>query len=540
MKCAASSSRSAAHLTGFLAVLATIITAGITTGCGSGGSMSKTQTFSGNTQVTVLLTSTANDQLSEFDLALQTIQLTSQSGTTVSLLASPQPSEYIHVNGAIDVLTTLTVPQGIYTSATATIGYANFTCMAVLPANSNSPGSLSFDSFAYGYTPNSNVTVNLPAPITIIGTSMGLLLDLQVAPSATFPSTCYSSGVPAYSITPTFNLSGLTFSSQPQNPAGRINSLEGKIVFLTSANGFTLAVPEGPGGSRTLSVNSSGATMYQGITNFSSLSSGMFVNIDAVVQPDGSLLAGRIAVEDSSAVNVLTGPIVQVASLEPVLSVYGLLQQAPVALGPNGSALYQGGAPYFNFGNSIFQISGQMTNLQKLPFVASFNASNMVPGQSVDITSPAFVNAGGVYTPANTVTLIPQTINATVTGSSASGAFTDYTASLANYDLFPALAVQPGQTTLLNSPSQVEVYVDSSTQLLNLQNLAAGGTFRFYGLMFNDNGTLRMDCARVSDGVAFTPQSNASSHLKTGQPRTIQRLNRGGLPELITTVTGSR
>ena len=541
MKCAASSSRSAAHLTGFLAALAMVITSGITTGCGSDGNMSKTPTFSGNTQATVLLTSTANDQLSEFDLALQTIQLTSQSGTTVSLLASPQPSEYIHLNGGIDLLTTVTVPQGIYTSATATIGYADFTCMAVLPANSNSPGSLSFDSFAYGYTPNSNVTVNLPAPVTISGASMGLLLDLQVSQSAAFPSTCYFSGVPTYSITPTFNLSGLTFSSQPQSPAtGRINSLEGKIVSLTSASGFTLAVPEGPGGSRTLTVNSTSATVYQGVPNFSSLSSGMFVNMDAAVQPDGSLLAGRIAVEDPSAVNVLTGPIVEIASLEPVLSVYGLLQQAPVLLGPNGSALYQGGAPYFNFGNSVFQISGQMTNLQKLPFVASFNASNMVPGQNVDITSPAFVNAGGVYTPANTITLIPQTINATMTGSSASGSFIDYTASLASYDLFPALAVQPGQTTLLSNPSQVEVYVDSNTQLLNMQNLAAGGTFRFYGLIFNDNGTLRMDCAQVSDGVAFVPPSNANTHLEIGQARRIHRLNSNDLPELITTVTRSR
>jgi hypothetical protein len=239
-------------------------------------------------------------------------------------------------------------------------------------------------------------------------------------------------------------------------------------------------------------------------------------------------------------VNVLTGPIVQIASLEPVLSVYGLLQQAPVPLGPNGCALYQGGAPYFNFGNSTFQISGQMTNLQKLPFVASFNASNMVPGQNVDITSPAFVNAGGVYTPANTITLIPQTINATMTGSSASGSFIDYTASLASYDLFPALAVQPGQTTLLNNPSQVEVYVDSNTQLLSMQNLAAGVTFRFYGLIFNDNGTLRMDCAQVSDGVAFVPASNANTHLEIGQARRIHSLNRNELPELITTVTRSR
>jgi len=29
-----------------------------------------------------------------------------------------------------------------------------------------------------------------------------------------------------------------------------------------------------------------------------------------------------------------------------------------------------------------------------------------------------------------------------------------------------------------------------------------GGTFRFHGLIFNDNGTLRMDCDEVSTGVS--------------------------------------
>jgi hypothetical protein len=41
------------------------------------------------------------------------------------------------------------------------------------------------------------------------------------------------------------------------------------------------------------------------------------------------------------------------------------------------------------------------------------------------------------------------------------GSFTDCTVSLASYDLFPMLAVQPGQTTVENNPSQVEVCVDS-------------------------------------------------------------------------------
>jgi hypothetical protein len=97
-----------------------------------------------------------------------------------------------------------------------------------------------------------------------------------------------------------------------------------------------------------------------------------------------------------------------------------------------------------------------------------------------------------------------------VVASQQSGSFVDYTVSLASYDLFPTLAVQQGQTTLLNNPSQVEVYVDSSTQTLNTQALAVGSTLRFYGLVFNDNGALRMDCAEVNDGVTATPQANSA------------------------------
>ena len=129
--------------------------------------------------------------------------------------------------------------------------------------------------------------------------------------------------------------------------------------------------------------------------------------------------------------------------------------------------------------------------------------------------------------------------DATVTGSATSGNFTDYTVTLAPYDLFPALAVQQGQTTLLNNPSQVEVYVDSNTQMLNTQPLAAGGTLRFYGLVFNDNGTLRMDCAQVSDGVAFTPQPSASqqAHMEKSAVQQIRRQNSGSLQQSISVIT---
>ncbi len=61
--------------------------------------------------------------------------------------------------------------------------------------------------------------------------------------------------------------------------------------------------------------------------------------------------------------------------------------------------------------------------------------------------------------------------------------------------------MQQGQTTLLTDPNTVVVYADSNTQMLNTAPVAVGSVVRFYGLVFNDNGTLRMDCAEILDGV---------------------------------------
>jgi hypothetical protein len=158
----------------------------------------------------------------------------------------------------------------------------------------------------------------------------------------------------------------------------------------------------------------------------------------------------------------------------------------------------------------------------------------MVPGQNLYIASPKLVYTSNPYTELQTITLVPQAINGSIVGSSQNGSFTDYTVSLAPYDLFPQLAVQQGQNTLLNNPSQVEVYVDSNTQMLNTTSLSAGNTLRFYGLVFNDNGTLRMDCAQVNDGVAETAPTNANSRPELGTAQTIRRQGAGPRPQTLT------
>jgi hypothetical protein len=532
MRAAASSVSSCAPTLALIAVV--LFSIAQTTGCGSSGAtMSKTPPLAGNTQVTVVLTGTANDQLSEFDLEFQNLTLTNQSGKTVSLLVAQQPSEFIHLNGAIDPLITATIPRDVYTSATATIGYGLFVCVA----NGAVDGQPSLD-FAYynSNVPASSVTVTLPSPITVTGASMALALDLLVSNSATAPDCLNPNGFAGYSMTPTFDLAPYTLSSSPTSPAnGKLSGIEGEVASINSGkSSFSLSVSEGPYGTRTVQVNAGSATVFQGITNFSALASGMFVNMDGALQPDGTLAAMRIAVEDPSAVNMFTGPLLQVTSEVPVLLVYGRQEQGPLAPGPRGSGEYFD-APYMDFSNAAFKVSGQLTNVQSLPFAASFNATNMVAGQNVDLSSAALELMGGEYTPANTITLIPQTIDAIVTGSSNSGNFTDYTVSLAPYDLFPTLAVQPGQITLLTDPSQMEVYVDSNTQELNTQTLAPGNTFRFYGLVFNDNGTLRMDCAQINDGVAFSTEPNAGSQIKTGNVQTIRRKGPGRLQQTVFT-----
>jgi hypothetical protein len=472
------------HLSLSTILLTCIAAAALTTGCGTSGKPGPT--FSGTTNVNVLLSSTANDQLSQFNIGFTSLALTSEAGKTVNLFTTIQNAEFIHLNGGMEPLLTVSVPQGIYTAATAIIGPASFTCVTIDPTQNN----LAVSTFAYTSTPPSQVTVNVPQPMTITGSAMGLSLNMQVLPSATF-SNCEGGGAVSYSINPTFNLTPVAFSPEVAEPG-----LDGQITAVNSAaNSFTLALPDG----QSITVNANNSTVYQGINGFSLLSVGTFVDMDAAIQSDGSQLATRIAVEDTNTTNlsVSTGPLLQTSSGQPTL--FGLEPQHEGYLTTSGQAAIF--MPY-SFGNAVFQLSGRFTNLQDLPFPATFHAANMFDGQNIYVTSHATqVQGGPTYVPATTVTMMPQTINGTIVATSTDGSFTTYEVTLAAYDLIPTLAVQPGQTTVLTNPNSVVVYIDSNTLMLNTQPLAAGSAARFSGMLFNDSGTLRMDCGQVNDGV---------------------------------------
>ncbi len=337
----------------FLITLTLLVGVGITTGCGS--SAPTPPQFSGNTSVTVLLSSTANDQVTRFDLAFQTLTLTNQSGKTVTLLSSQQPAEFMHFNGGIEPLMTVSVPQGIYTSATATLGGgAVFVCIA-----QDTEGGLGIANYSII---NQGPTVNLASPITITGSSMALLLNMQVSSSAVFPTCWTTPPFEGFSMTPTFNLTPFALSTSPTNSGnGKLSGLVAEVASVgTTPSSLTLTIAGETLGTRTVSASSNSATVFQGVSGASALSPGMFLNMDGAIQSDGSLLATRIAVEDPSAINVFSGPLMFVDSGTPVLTQYGRTELGPLT-SFDGQSGYCWDIPYFDFGNTAFDISGQQS-----------------------------------------------------------------------------------------------------------------------------------------------------------------------------------
>jgi len=490
------------HRSDFLLLWALCVAVATTFMAGCGGGPPQT-TLTGNTAVTLLASSTANDQLSELTLNITGVTLTNKDGKTVTLLTTPQYVEFMHLNGGVEPLTTVTIPQDVYTSATVSANYGVPLCETYDPTSGDS------GVYSVQTATATDVTATLPTPITVTGTGMGLELNLQVSKSTNYTSCAgIVKGAIPFSFTPTFNLTPVTLASQPTNSTnGKATGLRGLIGSVTANGaGFSVTGDFGAGTSApTWQVTSNGSTVFQGIasTGASQLATGMPVDMDVAIQPDGTLVATRVASYDAVPVNVSfsIGPQTYVG---PSLPPYPVMN--PLAVenqGPNFAGFNGGQMPYkFNTPlqiSTVFQISGQMANVSTLPFTATFNAANMVPGQNIFVTTHSAVNSQPFM--ASTITLLPQTINGTVSAISTSGSFTTYTISLAAYDLFPNLAVQPGQTTLLTNPNTVVVYVDSNTQQLNSDPLAVGSVLRFNGLIFNDNGTLRMDCAQLNDGV---------------------------------------
>ncbi|HUN83374.1 MAG TPA: DUF5666 domain-containing protein [Terracidiphilus sp.] len=472
-----------------------------TSGCGGGSTSSNSGSATGpvageSTTVAIQLSSTANDEFVHFNMTIDQISLTNQEGKTTTIFSTPTGVDFIPANGNSIPFATVSVPQDVYTSAAISVSNPSFSYISMDPQ-----GGIYISTDAYGYTPTPPV-VNLTGPITISGSAMALKVDLQASQSGSY------SGAPpnqtAYTINPTFQLSSFAIPAKPTSPQNGLSiGLAGQVTSIDNAGTtLTVALAGHPlAGSQSLQVALDPSTVIQGVPLASSLVPGTLIDFDLALQPDASYAATRIDVPDATATNLNTGQIMEIdPSYNYVMSDStqqegSILSDQPVGMG----------YPYEFGASTSFFTSARFQNLSSLPFNAVFNGSTLAPGQMVSVASTSISFTGGTWTEPTSITLVAQTIDALVTSVTNAGGsgYTVYTVQLAPYDLIVQMNSAAGAAvnSRLANASTVNVYVNSATTVLNSTPLAAGGVFRFTGLLFNDGGVLRMVCDRVDDQV---------------------------------------
>lgn len=461
------------------------------TGCGSGVQMGS-PTSGGNTQVEILVTSTANDQLIVFDVGIKSILLVNSAGQQATIYINPDTFddfvEWMHLNGASEPFLAVSVPQGTYTSAIVTIGGCSFT-NETFSAGTFDTATYSQELCGQG---SGLSTVNFPNPIRVTGSSMALSLNLQVSQSYTLDATANPA---AYTISPVFTLTPISIAAQPTNETnGKVTGVNAQLTSV-GTDGKSLTAKTTAGVLLNLSLNAT--TTYQGIAGFSGLETNSLVNFDAAIQSDGSLLVTRAEVDDAAVATAVVGPFLLPGSQAgQFLTVTLQTEGCTFIANPFCGNIFQSG------GNTVFSISGQFTNVANLPFTPTFSSSTLLQGQNVTVWTPGIPNAQSIEN-ASTVTLEPQTLNGTVTAVSSDSGFAAYTVTLAPYDLIPILQNYTSFTPPphLIDPTTVIVYTDANALLLNSGTVNVGSLLRFRGLVFDDNGTLRMDCGAIYDGV---------------------------------------
>jgi hypothetical protein len=466
-------------------------------GCGANPAMSATESTSGgsgqstaapvpgeNTTVTVLFSSTANDELTDFQLSLGTLTLTDAAGKNVTVFAlnnGSQLSEFIHSNSVLDPKMSVSIPQDIYTSATLTFANPQFSFVTYNSGYIYFNTAVSIGGGGFG-----PAHVTLPAPITVSGQSMALIVDSDVSESVSMSGSPQKNNFSS-SVAPSFSITEMPASeAQDASDDAQVNAL-GEIGSLeTSTSGAASLVLNLPSGT-PLTIASDSNTTWQGVNGYDSLSTGMFADVDVAMQPDGTLLATRVEVPDSAARDLVTGPVFNVDPSAGIFNLVGEREQ-----GRDFSSGFRSGGMALQFtGNTEFRAYGGFQAPQGLPFTPVFDSTSIAAGQNVAVTSQSIPLSGPCPT-VTTVTLLPQTVDGTVDSVTSNNGFQIYALNLASYD---PLSTTHGSTTL-------EVYVGSQARLLNSTPAQPGQVLRVHGMVFSEQGSLNMVADQVNDGVA--------------------------------------
>lgn len=438
----------------------------VTAGCGGGGGTNNSSTSStvSGTSLHINVGDAPVDRIVDFEITVNSIVLTNSSGGMVTVLSSPTRIELTHLAGTVEPLSLMTVPPGTYTSAT--ISVSNPKVEFVNDAGQVVEATVTLTS--------GTATVNFNPAITIGSTPTALNFDFNLAASVTLNTANNTA-----TVTPMFTAStaAVAAENEQDDENGELEDINGTITSVSPPS-FTISVQQT---SQSLTFTTDSSTQFEGIAGVSALSAGMIVEVDAVTQPDGSLLAKKVEVEENNGME-LEGLVTGVTGTPATQ--FQLLVQDEQSSSSTMPTL--GSTVTVNVTNGTsFTFETDDVDLSNLPFSPTFDASTLAKAQSVEVDT---ATPGMSTVTADKVKLEQQALSGTVSGTATSGGQTTFTLTVAPDSAF----------ALLTGSSTLTVVKQPGTELKGISSIFDGEAVRARGLLFFNGASYTMVASRVT------------------------------------------
>lgn len=433
-------------------------------GCGGSnavtpGAVSHTQVRIGDAPV---------DKILAFEITINSIALKDTNGKTVTMLSSPTQVELTHLAGTFEPMVLDDVPQGTYTQATVTV---------------SAPDMTYIDPATGQIVEQHPVLASSTAVINLNGVSIGsgessVNFDFNLANSLTFDASNNAT------VTPVFTVSSVIVPpSNEDTDSGQIEDVEG-VVASVNVNGSSITItPEESAQNLTFTTNSN--TAFDGASTLGNILNGEVVQIDALTQPDGSLLATKIEIEDAQTNGLEAEGLVTSVTGNPATSFTTLVEDeasAAVSKPVLGTQL-----AVMVSSSTAYKFNSDHIDMSNLPFNPTFNGSTIAKAQRVEADADSSSNTTVI---AQKVRLQQQALSGTVSNYTvvAGSQQASFTLTVASDSAFAKLT---GSTTLV-------VYQQPKTVLKNILSVNNGDSVRARGLLFFDGVGYRLVASRLA------------------------------------------
>lgn len=442
--------------------------------CGGGMSSSTSTPQQNAATIQVNIGDAPSDRLVSFGMTISSMTFTNSAGASVPVMSSSATTEMVHLMGILQPLSLMQVPQGTYTKATITM--SNMAVAYMNPAN----GQMVQQTIAGPMTS----VVNFSPSLTLGSSPMVANFDLDMANSVAIDNMGNVSFTPAFTAS---MQSGGVVGNSPYS--GGMQHMMGS-VGSSSGSSFSFSMMES---SSPMNIGTNSNTQFVGMSGMGMMSNNQIVTVDAMMQPDGSMMATDIEDVMSSGgamamglVTSLTGnPITQLTVVANDVAGNGMMSSN---LGGVMTVTIDSG--------TSFSIDSDDVDMTSLPFTPTFDGTSIFAGQFVDADSSSGMMSGGGMgggmMGAGTLTatdlrLEQQGLSGTVSAYSANGSQATFTLSLPSGSAFMTLT----------GASTITVFQQPATQLNGLTSVSNGNTVHVRGLLFLDAGTYKLVASRI-------------------------------------------